>query len=670
MTMRLSTLGLPLPAMLLTGCAALQIDVDVYKGPLVNRLDIQARQYVYLVEAAKPLVERMHRESVVQWREYARKKGAADAVEPTPVDSLKLEQDVKAASASTEKMLTDFRQLYQSKKLSDPSNRNAVIGLNASIANERSQHIQAATTRYRCPSGGVTDLVEVCNYFVRLLADLGRIERLTQQLAIDPGLNRTFEEWSNLDAYLVLNEAVIRFATQINYVTAQIKLYEDQRIAWLDTQADILLALSNILLVHANDINRQLERMRGDASKVTAELAAVGAASSPDKTTLFPPCRTDKDGKAACTANAKSQTDVLDLLISELRAKRIRALAKDDAKAAAAYQSAIDAAHAQRASMAYLRPAGDYLRSVHLASGLQDAPDQQHRNMLNDWFRYFIDDKDNRDARRKAELDKLSWQNINRVTLGGGGTTDFVVAKDDVGNWYVKAYGANPDTIIKAATGLAMFNAGSRVNLNLMQRYDLQSRIDALPDGSTDKPNLIAQRDELQVQNTGPLRAMQERYAEQYAQATYRAGEQLRSASESLPAQIDAGLKGIADDGGHCAVAKASEQLAPLVAIHIQPPAKALTELQQQRAQKHLPQWEAAIRSSLSGFSAFADDAYRRLSGWRADQQCDQAWRQAAADNTRALTKAVLLRMAEQRRGDVERYEAALNNIMEVASQK
>jgi hypothetical protein len=34
------------------------------------------------------------------------------------------------------------------------------------------------------------------------------------------------------------------------------------------------------------------------------------------------------------------------------------------------------------------------------------------------------------------------------------------------------------------------------------------------------------------------------------------------------------------------------------------------------------------------------------------------------------LTKAVLLRMAEQRRGDVERYEAALNNIMEVASQK
>ena len=51
-------IALALTTLAVVGCSALQIDVDVYKGPLVNRLDVQVRQYAYLVSASEPLVWR------------------------------------------------------------------------------------------------------------------------------------------------------------------------------------------------------------------------------------------------------------------------------------------------------------------------------------------------------------------------------------------------------------------------------------------------------------------------------------------------------------------------------------------------------------------------------------------------------------------------------------
>ena len=40
----------------LAGCAALQIDVDVYKGPLANHEDVQVRQYAALAVASRPVL--------------------------------------------------------------------------------------------------------------------------------------------------------------------------------------------------------------------------------------------------------------------------------------------------------------------------------------------------------------------------------------------------------------------------------------------------------------------------------------------------------------------------------------------------------------------------------------------------------------------------------------
>ena len=58
------------------------------------------------------------------------------------------------------------------------------------------------------------------------------------------------------------------------------------------------------------------------------------------------------------------------------------------------------------------------------------------------------------------QLDKQNWQNINTIRVAGGGNTNYVVAKDDIGNWYVKNYSADPKDIIKSAQGLALFGAG------------------------------------------------------------------------------------------------------------------------------------------------------------------------------------------------------------------
>ena len=43
-------------AALLTGCAVLTVDVDVYKGPLANHEDIQMEQMAAMAIGAKPLL--------------------------------------------------------------------------------------------------------------------------------------------------------------------------------------------------------------------------------------------------------------------------------------------------------------------------------------------------------------------------------------------------------------------------------------------------------------------------------------------------------------------------------------------------------------------------------------------------------------------------------------
>jgi hypothetical protein len=105
------------------------------------------------------------------------------------------------------------------------------------------------------------------------------------------------------------------------------------------------------------------------------------------------------------------------------------------------------------------------LRNSFPATALQGGSDLSWKNMLDEHGVRQIPGADlahssMTDAHTTADLDAQYWQNINEVRVAGSGNTNYVVAKDDVGNWYVKNYSADPGEIYKSAFGLASYALG------------------------------------------------------------------------------------------------------------------------------------------------------------------------------------------------------------------
>jgi hypothetical protein len=128
---------------------------------------------------------------------------------------------------------------------------------------------------------------------------------------------------------------------------------------------------------------------------------------------------------------------------------------------------------AYRAENIEILPAMNYLRNSYPATSLQQGSDGLWHNMLaqqglrsQPWpfgeypfGEYFLPWLSNpgaigKDAQTQAEIDKQFWQNINRVRVAGSGLTSYVITKDDIGNWYVKSYTADPSNIIAGAQSL------------------------------------------------------------------------------------------------------------------------------------------------------------------------------------------------------------------------
>ena len=138
---------------------------------------------------------------------------------------------------------------------------------------------------------------------------------------------------------------------------------------------------------------------------------------------------------------------------------------------------ALESAYQHRAGMIYIRPSSAYLRSSFPSTSLQDDPNLTWDNMLlqqgirslpfSSELRDILDPSVRRDRLLTSELDKQYWQNINRVRISGVGNTNQVVAKDDVGNWYVKQYSGDTKDIVKSAQNLALFNLGMKLPIDL-----------------------------------------------------------------------------------------------------------------------------------------------------------------------------------------------------------
>ena len=177
---------------------------------------------------------------------------------------------------------------------------------------------------------------------------------------------------------------------------------------------------------------------------------------------------------------AKDSKEVLDLLIATLshnHIESIRLYGSADARTVH-YSEAIETARRYRSHMVYIRPSSAYLKSSYPSTSLQNNADLQWKNMLSKHGKRsffgcesgsFRKEK-KRHNRTIGDIDKQFWQNINSVRVAGGGNTNYVIAKDDIGNWYVKAYSADPKPIIDSASKLAMFNMGAATKSDILVR--------------------------------------------------------------------------------------------------------------------------------------------------------------------------------------------------------
>jgi hypothetical protein len=240
-----------------------------------------------------------------------------------------------------------------------------------------------------------------------------------------------------------------------------------------DKHTRILQAVGNSILIQADALHQEKEHKKqliNHYKKEAAILADTVSKMTPvDKNTVGIKA-VDELLPESSPATAK---DVRDLWITLLEYEHDLALHDGNEARADLVMEAIKAARAKREDMIFIRPAMAYLRTSFPATSLQSNPNLTWDNMLGGHMMRsipfapqigeFLNPDAKRDARITAEIDKQFWQNINRVRVAGGGNTNYAVVKDDIGNWYVKGYSANPEDIVQSAQNLALFSAGGKM---------------------------------------------------------------------------------------------------------------------------------------------------------------------------------------------------------------
>lgn len=376
------------------------------------------------------------------------------------------------------------------------------------------------------------------------------------------------------------------------------------------------------------------------------------------------PCTQSSD--AGCpTLNT---VEVVDNLIASLRAQRVQAIAAGYTEQAQDLLKAINVAYEQRTAMIYLRPASDYLRSVYSSSALQEATEREHRDMLADWMKYLKIDSGKTDGRK--ELEKIHWQNVNKVSLSGGGFTNYVLAKDDVGNWYVKAYSSDPEAIIKSATSLALFNSGKAINTNLLRRLEVQRQLD------DDKDMSSSRRAELQKELSNSSKPggqawlkVRDRYAARYQRETNAQAASLLVTLNELQSKTGAVmLKTPNWPAENCPIEQTPPLLEPLNSKYLGPARTKLNKaISNQDDAAKLPDTELAIQSALTAMHLYSSDVPRTVAQSK-DTACEAAQR-AAGELARSYVRAQITTAAQERKTSIERYEDALSYILDSAGE-
>lgn len=234
----------------------------------------------------------------------------------------------------------------------------------------------------------------------------------------------------------------------------------------------VLQALGNSLLVQANELQARAASEGRESVTFDREFAANG--------TLFDPSALN--AIRAQPGQSRRPTEVIDLLVAMLERQYRDLVTKAGGGTSAQpnieatrIRQTIDAALAYRAGLVYIRPPSFYLRNSYPVTSLQKGTNSEYRNevgrhgmkglpFVGEWWTNEQENNANDPALRE-EIDKQFWQNINRVKVAGAGKTNYALVKDDVGNWYVKTYSADPGPIIKAAKAAAILAMGDALPL-------------------------------------------------------------------------------------------------------------------------------------------------------------------------------------------------------------
>jgi len=158
--------------------------------------------------------------------------------------------------------------------------------------------------------------------------------------------------------------------------------------------------------------------------------------------------------------HATNSIQSMDNLLATLRNLRIAYTAAGLTKEVKTIEAAIIVAEDYRRNLLPLRPPISVLRNASAVTSLQTGTATSWRNMLQAqaWRSVpllpSIFAGGNHRSEIQRELDRQYWQNINQIRLAAAVKANYVVVKDDIGNWYVKGFSADPSSAIKAGAAL------------------------------------------------------------------------------------------------------------------------------------------------------------------------------------------------------------------------
>jgi hypothetical protein len=173
--------------------------------------------------------------------------------------------------------------------------------------------------------------------------------------------------------------------------------------------------------------------------------------------------------------DVRQPAEVLDQVIASLEQQRTSMMARGVLTKERSDQldRALQLAIASRSASIYIRPPWAYLRNATPISRLQGTSIGWQNMVAKHGGRALASNGSGPgDHVIEREIDQQFWQNINRVRVAGMGNTSYVLAKDDIGNWYVKGYSGDPKPVFEGLQAMALAAQSGSMGVDLFKRSD------------------------------------------------------------------------------------------------------------------------------------------------------------------------------------------------------